>query len=326
MRKHVHHYIENCLTCLTANSSPNRFEHETQLVPLPKAPLEIIHADHFGPLQETINGYKHVLVVVDAFSRFTWLFPVKSTSTKGTISNLETLMITFGKPNELVTDRGTAFTSKEFADFIETRGIKHRKVAVAAPWANGTVERINRFLKTSLTKLIDNQAEWKKHLGNAQYIINNTYHSVTKASPAKLMFGFEQRNHTDFPLAQFTKELTNVDIDLEKERKISRNTAVQATNLIRDYNKIYKDKHSEKPTVYKQGDYVLIRDTRSKVGESSKLKPGYKGPYLIAKSLGHNRYVIQDIPGFNLTQKPLDTIVSSDKIKPWLKLKPLINP
>lgn len=68
-------------------------------------------------------------------------------------------MITFGKPNELVTDRGTAFTSKEFADFIETRGIKHRKVAIAAPWVNGTVERINRFLKTSLTKLIDNQAE-----------------------------------------------------------------------------------------------------------------------------------------------------------------------
>ncbi|KAK2575245.1 hypothetical protein KPH14_012760 [Odynerus spinipes] len=198
--------------------------------------------------------------------------------------------------------------------------IKHRKVAVAAPWANRLAERVNRFLKSSLTKLVDSPDEWKSKLGEMQYIINNTYHSAIKTTPAKLMLGYDQKNHADYPLAHFTRALADVDPDLENERQNSRDSALQATELIRAYNKQYKDKRSNKPTVYKEGDYVLIRDTTVKAGVNSKLKPHYKGPYLVAKSLGSNRYVIKDIPGFNLTQKPLDTILSSDRMKPWVKI------
>jgi len=45
--------------------------------------------------------------------------------------------------------------------------------------------------------------------------------------------------------------------------------------------------------------YVLVRDTRIKPGENAKLKAKYKGPYVISKSLGNNRYVVRDIPGYN---------------------------
>lgn len=38
----------------------------------------------------------------------------------------------------------------------------------------------------------------------------------------------------------------------------------------------------------------MIRDDRNKIGVSSKLKPRYKGPYVIAKQLGCNRYVVKD--------------------------------
>ncbi|KMQ82309.1 hypothetical protein RF55_23425 [Lasius niger] len=153
-----------------------------------------------------------------------------------------------------------------------------------------------------------------------QYVINNTYHSVIKSSPAKLLLGFDQRSHTDHSLTRFTKALVSVDEDLEKERETNRDNALQATNLIRTYNKKYKDAHSIRPTMYKVGDYVLIRDTSPKIGTSSKLKPSYKGPYRIEKNLGNNRYVVKDIPGFNIKQKPLDTILSSDRIKPWISI------
>lgn len=52
-----------------------------------------------------------------------------------------------------------------------------------------------------------------------------------------------------------------------------------------------------------------------------KLKPKYKGPYQIAKVLGNNRYVIRDIPGFSIMQKPMNTILSSDKLELWVKLR-----
>ena len=71
--------------------------------------------------------------------------------------------------------------------------------------------------------------------------------------------------------------------------------------------------------MYKEGEYVLIRDLQAKPGESRKFKANYRGPYVIAKVLNKNRYVITDIPGFNITAKPLNTILSTDKIKPWVK-------
>jgi len=95
--------------------------------------MEILHIDLFGPLQETSKRYKYVLVVVDAFTRFTWLTVVKSTATKEVIKHLRNIFLIFGKPLNIVTDRGTAFTSKEFADFLKEYSVRHRLVAVAAP-------------------------------------------------------------------------------------------------------------------------------------------------------------------------------------------------
>ncbi|KMQ88620.1 hypothetical protein RF55_11864 [Lasius niger] len=133
------------------------------------------------------------------------------------------------------------------------------------------------------------------------------------------MLGYEQRNHADQAIASLTKSLLDVESNLELERDYSRDKALQTTNLIRNYNKVYKDANSVKPTSYKEGDYVMIRDDRNKIGVSSKLKPSYKGPYVIFKSLGSNRYVVKNIPGFNIKQKPMNTILSSDRIKPWVR-------
>lgn len=132
-----------------------------QIVPNSTSPCEVLHIDHFGPLEETKDGHRHILLIVDAYTRFTWLFAVKSTGTKEAIRHLETVFQTFGRPKEIVSDRGTAFTSNEFVSFLDKLDIKHRKIAVASPWANGLVERVNRFLKSCLKKMVDSPDNWK---------------------------------------------------------------------------------------------------------------------------------------------------------------------
>jgi len=71
MEKKLDH-IDNCITCLLSNSSTHSREGEltSNLV----KPFEILHLDHFGPLQMTEDGFRHVLVIVDSF---TWLFSTK---------------------------------------------------------------------------------------------------------------------------------------------------------------------------------------------------------------------------------------------------------
>lgn len=155
MRKRIRDYIDNCVTCLMADAATHSKEGEMQIDVNPTIPCEIIHIDHFGPLEPIEDGHRHIFVAVDAYTRFTWLFSVKSTGTREAIKHLETIFGIFGRPKIIVTDRGTAFTSNEFIAFVEKLKIQQRKVAVASPWANGLVERVNRFLKSSLKKAID---------------------------------------------------------------------------------------------------------------------------------------------------------------------------
>jgi len=60
-----------------AEDTTNRFEGKTSLYPAPKSAMEVLHFDYFGPLQETRERYKHIFVIVDAYTRFTFYIPLK---------------------------------------------------------------------------------------------------------------------------------------------------------------------------------------------------------------------------------------------------------
>lgn len=233
MRKKIQDYIDNCLICLIANSSGNKREGEMQITEAPSKPFDVVHLDHYGPLPQADDGSKYVLVVVDAKTRYTWYFATCSTSAKETCDNLKFLWNVFGTPTEIVTDRGTAFTSREFATLIESYRIKHRKVAVASPWANGLAERSNRFLKPSLTKLSEDPNEWRLHLEKVQYVVNNTVNSSIKTTPSKLLLGFDQRNHTDSEISELVNEWTEINKD--RDRHDLQEMAGEATAKIQHY-------------------------------------------------------------------------------------------
>lgn len=68
--------------------------------------------DHAGPLESTAKSYyKHLLVIVEAFTEFVWIFPVKSTGTAKILSKLRIVREVFRNPKRIITDRGTAYTS-----------------------------------------------------------------------------------------------------------------------------------------------------------------------------------------------------------------------
>jgi len=247
------------------------------------------------------------------------IFLLLSTNTKEVIKNLTYLFNDRGNPLILISDRGTAFTSLEFQQFVKERKIEHRLVAVAAPWANGMVERVNRFLKSSLKKIVKEQLHWNMYIDKIQYVMNNTYHTALKASPSKLLFGYDQRNHTDSQMVQYLNKLANIELNSEMKRQDAREIAIEATNKIKEYNKSYYDERHKKPSIYKTDDFVMIRDAGLKPGEDSKLKPKYKGPYVVTRVLNKNRYVVVDIPGCNITRKPYNSILSTDRIKLWIK-------
>lgn len=114
-------------------------------------------------------------------------------------------------------------------------------------------------------------------------------------------------------------EIALIEKDISQDHQQRRDLATEATDKLKQYNKLYYDKRHKVPSKYRVGDYVLVRDLQPKPGESRKIKPKYRGQYVIAKTLDKNRYVVTDIPGFNITAKPYNTILSTDKLKYWIK-------
>jgi len=58
----------------------------------------------------------------------------------------------------------------------------------------------------------------------------------------------------------------------------------------------------------------MVRITQNKPGLNKKLIPKYKGLYQIKTILKKNRFVIVNIPGYPLTSKSHNTILSPDKL------------
>ncbi|GFW93631.1 transposon Ty3-I Gag-Pol polyprotein [Trichonephila clavipes] len=67
----------------------------------------------------------HVFAVIDAFSKFTWLYPTRSTDAAEVINRLENQRHVFGNPARIITDKGSAFTSSAFEDYCKKQNILH---------------------------------------------------------------------------------------------------------------------------------------------------------------------------------------------------------
>jgi hypothetical protein len=92
-------------------------------------PLDLLHMDLFGPIAYiSIGGSKYCLVIVDDYSRFTWvLFLQEKSQTQETLKRfLRQAQMEFGlRIKKIRSDNGTEFKNSQIEGFLEEEGIKH---------------------------------------------------------------------------------------------------------------------------------------------------------------------------------------------------------
>jgi len=59
--------------------------------------------------------------------------------------------VMFGNPQRIISDRGTAFTSKNFDDYCKDQEIEHVTIVTGVPRINRQIECINRIVTPILT-------------------------------------------------------------------------------------------------------------------------------------------------------------------------------
>lgn len=99
-------------------------------------PFHTVHVDHLGPFVRSKRRNAYILLIIDAFTKFIMLVPVKSTKSIHSITTMKNYFHLFGVPTRVIYDRRTSFISKGFQEYLHSLGIKHIMNAVATPRAN----------------------------------------------------------------------------------------------------------------------------------------------------------------------------------------------
>jgi len=131
-------------------------------------------------------------LVTDAFTKFVKLFPTKTTNSNEVIKHLNNYFNYYSRPIRIVSDRGSAFTSVLFKDFMNENNIQLIHIATGTPRANGQVERVNRTIISMITKLAPTMSQWDKTLIDVEYVVNNSINRSTNQVPTMLLYGVKQ--------------------------------------------------------------------------------------------------------------------------------------
>ncbi|XP_035224280.1 insertion element IS476 uncharacterized 39.2 kDa protein-like [Stegodyphus dumicola] len=151
--KKIEHVIMNCVECILCNKKRGKAEGLLNPIPKDNIPLSTYHIDFVGPLTSTDKRYRHIFTVVDAFTKFVWFYPVKTTSTAEAVQKLKIQQAVFGNPSRIISDKGSAFTSKDFEEYCKDEGIQHIQITTGVPLANSQIEKIHGTLIPVLAKL-----------------------------------------------------------------------------------------------------------------------------------------------------------------------------
>nr|CAI5827382.1 unnamed protein product [Callosobruchus analis] len=271
--------------------------------------------DHVGPFVKSRRGNAYILVIVDAFTKFVIIEAVKDTRARYVIKTLLNFMYVFGSPTRVITDRGTAFTSRTFKLFCDNYGVKHTLNAVATPRSNGQCERYNRTILNALAVTAAGNPEdrWDEHVKSIQCAINCTVTKSTGVSPLEALAGYKPRHVAEsYILNEVQGNLGRADI------RALRRTISERISEDQKLQKERFDKTRAEATKYEEGQLVCINYTPPATGGSKKLLPTFKGPFRVIKVLPNDRYELEDL---REGRKKRRSVAAVDSMKPWIVLR-----
>nr|GEU73245.1 hypothetical protein [Tanacetum cinerariifolium] len=187
--------------------------------------------DHFGAtmgygdyvIGDSVISRKYILVIVDDYSRFTWVrfLRSKDETPEVVIKFLQQMQVGLNKTVRYICiDNGTKFVNKALTEYYERMGIFHQKTIPRTPQQYDVVERWKRILvEDARTMLIFSKALmflWAEAVANACYTKNRSLiHTRHNKTPYELV-------HNKKPDLTFFQYLVLFDI-LQMTAKILEN-------------------------------------------------------------------------------------------------------
>lgn len=284
--------------CLSRCDRCQRTKHPSKYLEGPwqnverKEKGELVLCDYYGPLVKAKYGYMYVFVIIDCFTKYVKLYPMRRATTKTTLKLfLEKYCVEFGKPKEILSDNGSQFTSKMWIDTLKGEGIRPIFCSIRNPQGN-MAERVMRRLG-QVFRIYCNKKNWQWYewLEDTEKWINNVTHSSTGFQPIRLQTG----KYPEDSIAKMLKiRIKPREQNLQHELVIARENIRKAANKRgKQQKKIFYGKFEEGTKVLLRVPKVSSLEKR----EMSKIFDLFEGPYVVAKEINQNVYLLRALDG-----------------------------
>ena len=134
-----------------------------------------------GALSKENEGVNFLLLVIDTFSKYGWIVPLKNKKAQTIVKALEEIFKESGRrPDKLWTDKGKEFFNEDVKDLVYLYATENEeKSSIAERWIRTMKEKMFKYFTDNNTnKYID-------VLPDLVEDYNNTVHSSTKFTPVE---------------------------------------------------------------------------------------------------------------------------------------------
>jgi len=300
LRRNVQELVKNCLECQMAKRP--RLPPVPATSYTPDAPWSVISIDLMGPYAKGANQNTYLLVIVDYFTKYVELFPLRQAKALKITEKLWEVCCRWGVPNSIVSDNGPQFASKVYQDFCEMVGMKCLYISPYHPQAN-IVERYNQVVKSIIVATISKCRDWDRRIHDIAFTMRTSISDSTGYTPAYLNTGREFRvpfdnaiglEHSSHDLKAFAKKLSTI-------HNVARDEIENAqSKYLHYYNR--KAKSHE----YEVGSKVWLKThflSDASKGFTAALAKKREGPYFISNVVAKNVYDLVSCEDANMRVK-----------------------
>lgn len=264
---------------------------------------QLVSVDLIGELPTARFGMKYIFSIVDVFSKFVKLYPIRKATTKTLLHKLTTSYLQI-IPNieTILSDHGTQFTSDLWYRTLNNLNIRTVHTSVYHPESN-PVERINKEIGRIIrTYCHHKHTLWVDTLDFVENCLNNSVSGTTGEIPYGIMFGKPIKSFAE----SFVKFPEEKKFDYQSKLRLVRENLISKG----EYRKRQHDKRL-KPISYSIGDKVLVKEHKLSNQLEKQIKKFfllYRGPYVVKEIKMNNAYVLkcvdsdQIVGTFNTTQ------------------------
>ena len=282
--KVVEDYISKCPNCVKT-----RLAMREALIPIvrnlkPPNARSAIGIDAVEITPHGADGYTHINVVVNLFTKLVYLEPVKGVTALNLANTVWKYWTHYGHTDLIISDQGPDLTSDLFKQLTEYMGVRHT-FSIANRHANGCERIIGEVVRHLRALVYDNSEREERRdvfedpswIANVQYILNSEVSSETGYSPFELTFGSNDLEYLTMDIKELPEKaharLSALNDQLAKLREASKAYQQKLAN-----ERASEGVHPDRQNRYQPGDFVLF-DKGAKV--HPKMSHRYMGPFTV---------------------------------------------